>query len=189
MQQQKGHEASLPVLSLEEARACVRQLEVRSKETELAIKDCKLELASRKTALAGLHTKHSEQQLHPVSIRRSSTRSSSSGRPMQPRYRPVSGLVLFVPSFSCSSNRPALAMPRLVSLRLASSRRSALVSPSLLPPRQTRRHRTFRTSSVKMAALLLQVAELTARLMLFRLVMVVLLRCLMGSLPLIMGPS
>ena len=37
VQQQKRHEANLPALPLEDARARVRQLEVRSKETELAI--------------------------------------------------------------------------------------------------------------------------------------------------------
>ena len=42
----------------------MRQLEVRSKETELAIKELELELASRKAVLAGLQMEHSERQLH-----------------------------------------------------------------------------------------------------------------------------
>ena len=56
VQQQKRHKANLSALPLEDAHARVRQLqEVRSKETELAIKDRKLELASREAVLAGLY--------------------------------------------------------------------------------------------------------------------------------------
>ena len=63
-QQQQRHEANLSALSLEEAHAHVRQLEVCSKETELIIKERELEWASRKAVLAGLQMEHSKRQLH-----------------------------------------------------------------------------------------------------------------------------
>ena len=64
MQQQKQHEANLPALPLKDMCTHVCQLEVCSKETELAIKELELKLASRKAVLAGLYMEHSERQLH-----------------------------------------------------------------------------------------------------------------------------
>ena len=128
-QQQQRHEANLSALSLEEAHAHVRQLEVCSKETELIIKERELEWASRKAVLAGLQMEHSKRQLHRratwqlcikqlmllSSMHRSSTMSSSS-RLAKPHCPEVSGLILLVPSSSCTNSKPTLAMPELMSL-------------------------------------------------------------------------
>ena len=62
--QEKKNAALSASIPLEEARAEVR-LELQCRQTELAVKDKELELASRKAALTAVHFELTEWQLHP----------------------------------------------------------------------------------------------------------------------------